>query len=191
MDVVYNADERFAEVFATSVLSLFENNKEGVCYSISMTTRPPRPSEKDGVNYYFVSRETFEESVKNGEFLEWAEYSGNLYGTSKKFVQKNLDLGNNVMLEIETKGAKKVMELFPDCVTIFFTPPSLEELEHRLKGRCTECDEVIQKRLLCAKDELNKIDKYKYNIINDKVEEAYTKLQAIYDFETGKGGNDV
>ena len=96
----------------TILNKFFENNSENVCYSVSVTTRPPRPGEKDGVNYYFVSKEAFERGIKNDEFLEWTEYSGNLYGTNKIFVQKMLDEGKNVVLEIETKGARKVMELF-------------------------------------------------------------------------------
>ena len=168
----------------TILNKFFENNKENVCYSVSMTTRKPRPVEVDGVNYFFVSKEEFEKAVKNDEFLEWAEYSGNYYGTNKNFVYEKLNNGVNVILEIETQGAKKVMEKFPDCISIFFAPPSLEELEHRLRGRHTEDEASIQKRLNAVKLELCCIENYKYNIINDEVEAAYNKLQAVYDYET-------
>lgn len=169
----------------TILNKFFENNKEGVCYSVSMTTRAPRPVEVDGVNYFFVSREEFEHAVKNDEFLEWAEYSGNLYGTNKNFVNQKLNEGVNVILEIETQGASKVMEQFKDCVSIFFAPPDLEELETRLRGRHTEDEESIRKRLDVVKTELSFVEKYKYNIVNDEVETAYNKLQAVYDFESG------
>lgn len=170
----------------TILNKFFENNKENVCYSVSMTTRKPRPVEIDGVNYFFVSKEEFEKAVKNDEFLEWAEYSGNCYGTNKNFVYEKLNNGVNVILEIETQGAKKVMEKFPDCISIFFAPPSLEELEHRLRGRHTEDEASIRKRLNAVKLELSCIENYKYNIINDEVEAAYNKLQAVYDYETSE-----
>ncbi len=168
----------------TILNKFFENNKENVCYSVSMTTRKPRPVEVNGVNYFFVSKEEFEKAVKNDEFLEWAEYSGNYYGTNKNFVYEKMNNGVNVILEIETQGAKKVMEKFPDCISIFFAPPNLEELEHRLRGRHTEDEDSIQKRLNAVKLELCCIENYKYNIINDEVETAYNKLQAVYDYET-------
>ncbi len=170
----------------TILNKFFDNNRDNVCYSVSMTTRAPRPVEVDGINYFFVTKEEFDRAVSNDEFLEWAEYSGNFYGTSRKFVEDKLNEGENVILEIETKGASKVMEKFPDCVSIFFAPPSLEELEARLRGRCTEDEASIQKRLEVVKFELSVIDKYKYNIINDEVENAYNKLQAVYDYETSK-----
>ncbi len=167
----------------TILNKFFENNKNGVVYSVSMTTRKPRPVEKDGVNYFFVTEEEFKNAVVNDEFLEWAEYSGNFYGTNKKFVLEKLNQGINVILEIETAGARSVMEKFPDCVTIFFAPPDLDELEARLRGRKTEDEASIQNRLNAVKKELLVIDKYKYNIVNDEVDSALSKLQAIYDYE--------
>lgn len=169
----------------TILTKFFENNKNDVCYSVSMTTRKPRPVEINGVHYFFVDENTFKKAIENDEFLEWANYSGNYYGTNKNFVLEKLNNGINVILEIETNGAKKVMEKFPDCISIFFAPPSLEELEHRLRGRNTEDEESIKKRLEVVKSELMMIDKYKYSIINDEVENALNKLQAVYDFETG------
>ena len=164
----------------------FDNNGNDVCYSVSMTTRNPRPSEVNGVNYFFVSRDEFKTAVQNDEFLEWAEYSGNYYGTNKKFVEEKLNEGTNVILEIETKGAKKIMEKFPDCITVFFAPPDLNELESRLRGRHTEDENSIKKRLDIVKFELSMIERFKYNIVNDEVENAYNKFQAIYDFETAR-----
>ena len=169
----------------TILTKFFENNKNDVCYSVSMTTRKPRPVEINGVHYFIVDEDTFKKAIENDEFLEWANYSGNYYGTNKNFVLEKLNNGINVILEIETNGAKKVMEKFPDCISIFFAPPSLEELEHRLRGRNTEDEESIKKRLEVVKSELMMIDKYKYSIINDEVENALNKLQAVYDFETG------
>ncbi len=174
----------------TILNKFFQNNRENICYSISMTTRSPRPNEVDGVNYFFVTREEFIETVDNDGFLEWAEYSGNLYGTNKKFVNKRLDSGMNVLLEIETHGALKVMEKFPNCVTIFFAPPDLAELEARLRGRHTEDEATIQKRLNAVKSELAVSNKYKHIIINDEVEKALNKLQEIFDFETKEVNNE-
>ncbi|MCD8024776.1 MAG: guanylate kinase [Candidatus Gastranaerophilales bacterium] len=168
-----------------TILEKFFNNNKNIYFSVSMTTRCPRPNEKEGVNYFFVSNEEFDRAVKNDELLEWTEYSGNFYGTSKKFVENALLKGVDVLLEIETQGAKKVMEKFPDCITIFFAPPSFEELESRLRGRHTEDENAIQKRLSAVRDELSMAEKFKYNIVNDEVESAYTKLQAVYDFESG------
>ena len=167
----------------TILNEFFKNNKENVFFSVSMTTRLPRPNEKNGVNYIFVSDEIFKNAIENDEFLEWAEYSGHYYGTNKKTVTDKLNAGINVILEIETNGAKKVMRKFKDAVTIFIVPPSVDELEARLRGRKTEDEESIQKRLDAVKTELKLLDKYKYNIINDEVESAYQKLQSIYDYE--------
>ena len=170
----------------TILSEFFKKNKENVFFSVSMTTRKPREGEKDGVNYIFVSEEVFKKAIENDEFLEWAEYSGHYYGTNKNIVLEKLDNGINVILEIETNGAKKVMKKFPDCITIFITPPSIKELETRLRGRHTEDEESIQKRLNAVKNELEVIDKYRYNIVNDEIETAYNKLQSVYDYETNK-----
>lgn len=167
----------------TVLNQFFKNNKNGVFYSVSMTTRKPRPVEVNGVDYLFVSNEEFKLALQNDEFLEWAEYSGNYYGTNKKIVIDKLNQGINVVLEIETNGAKKVMDIFPNCITVFFTPPTLEELEQRLRGRKTEDEASIQKRLSAYKEELKMLDKYKYNIVNDEVDSACLKLQSIYDYE--------
>ncbi len=166
-----------------TILEKFFHNNNNIIYSISQTTRKPRPGEVHGVNYFFVTKEEFENSIKNDEFLEWAKYSDNYYGTNKKFVLKALNKGADVILEIETQGAQKIMEKFPDCVTIFFTPPNFDELEKRLRGRNTEDEDAIKKRLDKVKEELQLAKNYKYNIENDEIENALTKLQKVYDEE--------
>ncbi len=166
-----------------TILKKFFESNHNIVYSISETTRKPRPGEVHGVNYFFVEKEDFEKSIKNDEFLEWAKYSDNYYGTKKNFVLKALSQGADVLLEIETQGAKKIMEKFPDCITIFFTPPNLDELEKRLRGRKTEDEEAIQKRLHQVKQELTLAPLYKYSIENDKIEDALEKLQAVYNKE--------
>ncbi len=166
-----------------TILKKFFESNHNIIYSISETTRKPRPGEVHGVNYFFVEKEDFEKSIKNDEFLEWAKYSDNYYGTKKNFVLKALSQGADVLLEIETQGAKKIMEKFPDCITIFFTPPNLDELEKRLRGRKTEDEEAIQKRLHQVKQELTLAPLYKYSIENDKIEDALEKLQAVYNKE--------
>lgn len=174
----------------TILNKFFENNKKNVFYSVSMTTRKPRPVEINGVDYLFVSEEEFKKAVLNDEFLEWAEYSGNYYGTNKKIVLDKLNNGINVILEIETNGAKKIMDKFPNCITIFFLPPTPEDLEKRLRGRQTEDEASIQKRLSAYKKELTILDRYKYNIVNDEVEIAYNKLQSVYDYEISNNENE-
>ena len=167
----------------TVLNKFFEHNKGDIIYSVSCTTRSARPGEQDGVNYFFISKEEFENAIKNNEFLEWAKYSDNCYGTKKSFVLEHLKKGISVVLEIETEGAKKVMREYPDCVSIFITPPNMDELEKRLRGRKTECEEAILKRLEAVKRELKEAKNYKYTIVNNKVESAFEELQEIYEKE--------
>ncbi len=167
----------------TVLNKFFEKNKGDIIYSVSATTRKPRLGEKDGINYFFISKEEFEREIKNNEFLEWAKYSDNYYGTKKEFVLNSLKKGVNVILEIETQGAKKVMEQYPDCVSIFIMPPNMSELEKRLRGRKTETEEMILKRLNVVRKELEESKNYKYIVINDKVEKAFEQLQDIYENE--------
>ena len=141
-------------------------------YSISMTTRQPRQGEVDGVDYIFVTREEFEQKIKEGEFLEWAEFVGNYYGTSLTQVNKLREEGKNVILEIEVQGATIVKEKCPDAVTIFIIPPSIEELEKRIRGRRSEAEEIIQQRLAKATQELKLVGNYKYVVCNDDPELA-------------------
>lgn len=145
--------------------------------SISATTRKPRPGEVDGVNYFFTEREDFEQAVENKEFLEWAEFNGNLYGTKQAWVEKNLYKGRNLILEIETKGALQIKAKLPDTVLIFILPPSLEELEHRLRGRNTEDETTIQNRLNEAFREIECSKNYDYKIVNDDLKRALSELE--------------
>lgn len=148
-------------------------------YSVSVTTRPPREGEVDGVNYFFKTREEFEEMIKNGELLEWAEYVGNYYGTPIEYVEKMLNQGKDVILEIEVQGALQVKERMPEGVFIFLMPPSLAELRKRIEGRGTESKEVIEKRMKVAKEEIEMMKKYDYVVENDEVSLAVERIKAI------------
>ena len=168
----------------TILTDFFKRAKEDIIYSISCTTRKPREGEIDGVHYFFKQKEEFEELIRHDAFLEWANYSGNYYGTKKSFVEDNLKKGKSVLLEIELQGAMVIMQKCPNAVSIFIKPPTFEELERRLRGRHSENEESIQRRLSSAKDELRHIDLFKYVIENDKVENAVEKLYNIYLKET-------
>ena len=159
---------------------LLEEFKEHSAFSVSATTRRPRPGEVDGKDYFYISREAFERKIKNNGFLEYAEYAGNLYGTPREWVESILASGKDVILEIEVKGAKQVMENTERQVSIFILPPSFAELERRLRNRGTEEEEKIQKRLLTAKKEMDYADLYQYKIVNDDIETAYQELRRIY-----------
>ena len=141
-------------------------------YSTSMTTRAPREGEVDGVDYFFSSKEEFETAIANGELLEWAEFVGNYYGTPLKEVERLREEGKNVILEIEVQGATQVREKCPDALTIFMIPPSMEELENRIRGRRSEPEEIIQQRLAKAQRELDLVKEYKYVVCNDDPELA-------------------
>ncbi len=141
-------------------------------YSISMTTRKPRNGERDGVDYIFTSKEQFEEAIQNGELLEWAEFVGNYYGTPLAQIEKLRNEGKNVILEIEVQGAQQVTEKVSDCISIFMIPPTMEELENRIRGRQSEAEEVIQERLAKAESEMKLIKNYKYVVCNDDPELA-------------------
>lgn len=162
----------------TVVKELLENNPE-LQLSISATTRYVREGEVDGVNYYFKSREEFLKMIDEGEFLEWAEFCGNCYGTPKKPAMEKLNLGKDVILEIETDGAMQVKKNFPESITIFIAPPSVDTLEERLKGRGTETDEVIKTRIEKAKCELKLIKDYDYVVVNDILEDAIHSIETI------------
>jgi guanylate kinase len=147
--------------------------------SISATTRAPREGEKHGVNYYYITNEEFEAGIAKGEFLENAVFCGNRYGTPKKAVLEMLESGKNVILEIEVQGAMQVRSHYPEGVFVFVIPPSLQELENRLRGRNTETDDVIKKRLERAKQEFALCEKYNYILMNDNLSDALSELEAI------------
>lgn len=155
-------------------------------YSISMTTRQKRENEIDKVNYFFVSREEFEKTIKENDFIEYATYNNNYYGTPRKEIDNKLNKNIDVIAEIEVKGAKKVKELYKDSVLIYILPPSFEELETRLRNRNTEDNATIEKRLNIAKEELKQIDIYDYVVVNNTVEETTNKVINIIESEKSK-----
>jgi len=150
-----------------------------LAYSISMTTRKPREGEVEGVNYFFVSKKRFLEAVKNGELLEHARFVENDYGTPKEYVEKMREAGRNVILEIEIRGAKQVLEKCPDALSIYIVPPSIEELERRLRERSSEDEETILKRISKAKQELKDIDFYEHIVCNDDLDKAVEEVRQI------------
>lgn len=162
----------------TIVKQLF-SELENIKFSISCTTRERRAGEKEAVNYFFKSREEFEAMITDDEFLEHAEFVGNYYGTPRQFVDDTLASGNDVFLEIEVQGALQVMKKCPEALTIFLIPPSLVELERRLRQRGTETEEVLQKRLEKAKEEMKFTGQFKFTVVNDDVDIAVRKLKAL------------
>lgn len=158
--------------------ALLEKNT-GLNISISATTRSPRDGEADGVNYFFLDCSTFENMIKNDEFLEYARVYDNYYGTPKKYVEDMLESGKNVILEIDIQGALNVKKSFDDGVFIFILPPSMEELKNRIKKRGSETEESLLKRFKAAYKEINYVSKYNYVVINDTVENAVEKLESI------------
>ncbi|ATE61795.1 guanylate kinase [Thauera sinica] len=152
---------------------------ERVQLSISYTTRPPRPGEEDGREYHFVDIPTFRTLRDRGEFLEWAEVHGNYYATSKVWLKEQIAAGRDTLLEIDWQGAQQVRKVFPDAVGVFILPPSLEELERRLRGRNTDSDDVINRRLLAARGEMRHVSEFDYVIINNELQIALEDLVAV------------
>ncbi|GGK14120.1 guanylate kinase [Caldalkalibacillus thermarum] len=148
-------------------------------YSVSVTTRPPREGEVDGVNYFFKTKEEFEDMIKRDEFLEWARYVNHYYGTPRRYVEEQLNAGRDVLLEIEVQGALQVKKKFPQGIFIFLVPPSLKELEQRIVSRGTESRDVIHNRMVVAREELEMMKHYDYVVVNDKVELACDRIEAI------------
>ena len=147
--------------------------------SISMTTRAPREGERDGIEYFFTTREKFEETIANDGLIEYAQYVGNYYGTPRAYVESQLEAGKDVILEIEIQGALKVKKQYPDCLLLFVTPPSAKELEKRLVGRGTETAEVIAKRLARAVEESQGIEDYDYIVVNDDLDLCVKQLHSL------------
>ena len=148
-------------------------------YSVSATTRQPRQGEIDGINYHFISKDKFEELIENSGMLEYASYCDNYYGTPKQKVDEMLDAGKDVILEIEVKGAMKIMEKCPEALFIFILPPSIKELRRRLVKRGTEAVEIVEKRISQAEGEIKNADKYDYAMVNGDLEEAISDLLSI------------
>ena len=152
---------------------------DNIVLSVSATTRQIRKGEQDGVHYYFLSTDKFEDMIAKGELLEWAKYCENYYGTPLEPINRNLEKGINVVLNIEVQGAMQVMEKLPTAVSVFIMPPSLEILEQRLRNRGTDSDEAIAKRLLTAQSEMALAEKYSYTVINDDLNTAVKELSDI------------
>jgi guanylate kinase len=169
-----------------TVLSKLFENRSGLFYSISATTRSPRQGEVNGKEYYFLTKQDFEQKIEQGEMLEYASYCGNYYGTPASAVEEQCSKGYDTVLEIEVQGAMLVKKACPKCVTIFISPPSMQELERRLRGRGTERDEVIKNRLEMAMREIGSAGAYDYIVVNDDVEAAALKIDSIISAEKCK-----
>ena len=153
--------------------------RDDLCFSVSVTTRPPRPGEVDGKDYFFISSEQFDRMVENNELLEHASYVQNSYGTPRSYVEDRLEKGFNVILDIEVQGARQVFEKVPDAVSVFVLPPSMQVLEQRLSARGTETEQTIAARLTRARQEIQEADFYQYMIVNDKIDNAAAELNAV------------
>lgn len=169
----------FAGTGKGTLMKKLLENYDNYALSVSATTRQPRPGEENGVSYFFVSREEFEDMIERDELLEHACYVGNYYGTPRAYVEEQLGKGKDVILEIEIQGALKIQEKFPDALLLFVVPPSASELEARLTGRGTETSDVIEKRLRRAVQEADGIEKYDYIVVNDSLEECTKELHGI------------
>lgn len=172
----------------STVIAHLMKRRSDICFSVSATTRPPRKGETDGVDYFFVSRERFEELVRAGAFLEHAEYVGNSYGTPVNYVEAKLAEGLNVILDIEVSGAAEVKRLRPDAVMVFVLPPSSLELERRLRSRHTDSEETIRGRMEQARREYSQAENYDYLVINGSPDTAAGELDAILTAEHCKTG---
>ncbi len=162
-----------------TVVSLVREREKDVIFSVSATSRSPRPGEIDGRNYFFVTRERFEEMIQGNELLEWVDYCGNYYGTPKAYVESELEKGRIVLLEIDVEGANNIKKQYPQCILVFIMPPSLEELRRRITKRGTETPEVIENRLKRAENEMRYSESYDHIIMNDTVEEAADRFLKI------------
>ena len=171
-----------------TVLAQYLKNHPEAAFSVSATTRKPRPGERDGVDYHFVSRERFLEMLEAGEILEHTQYNGNYYGSPAGPIRKELEVGRDVILEIEVDGAAQIRQRFPEALLIFVLPPSFEELERRLTGRGTESADEIQGRLAAARREIGEASRYDFLLVNDDAGEAVRRLSVL--IEAGRYAPD-
>ncbi len=169
-----------------TVLDKIKQNGYVFDKTISATTRDMRPGETDGVDYYFLSEESFKEKINNGEFAEYTLYNGNYYGTLKTEIENRVNNGGCVLLKIEVEGGANIKKMFPDSFSIFVFPPSLEELERRLRGRGTETEESFQNRYKVAIDEMSKAPEYDYVVINDDIDLCVEKVCGILEAEKNR-----
>ena len=163
----------------STVIAALMRRRSDIRFSVSATTRAPRPGEAEGVNYFFRTHEQFQQMIAQDAFLEHAEYVGNHYGTPSAPVEDNLNAGYHVMLDIEVQGAEQVLQKRPDAVSVFLCPPSMAELERRLRGRGTDSEEKIQGRMDRARREYARAKNYAYIVVNDDAEKAAAELDAI------------
>lgn len=170
----------------TITQALLDNYHDEYALSISATTRTPRNGEQEGVHYFFLTKEAFEQMISEGAFLEYAQYVGNYYGTPKKYVEDQLALGKNVILEIEIQGALQVKKMMPQALLLFITPPSAKELKARLQGRGTETEEVIASRMARAIQEAEGCEVYDYLVVNDQLEDTVNRIHQIIQSEKCK-----
>ena len=184
--VVYSG---FSGVGKGTIMKEMLKREESFRLSVSATTRAPRPGEVDGREYYFITKEKFLKMIDNDEFLEYAQYADNYYGTPQKAVEDMLNEGYNVFLEIEVQGGVQIMEKCPDCLSIFIVPPSLEVLEQRLRGRGTETEEIIEKRMKTALVEQGYTSQYDFVVENDIVEKTVDDIINIVKTEKEKRNN--
>lgn len=172
-----------------TLVALLRDKHPNLGLTVSATTRAPRAGEIEGKSYYFLTPEQFASKISAGEFLEWADVHGNLYGTLKSEVERNLALGHSLVLEIDVQGGLNVRSVFPDVKLIFIAPPSMEELVSRLKGRGTEDDETIAIRLKTAKREMELMDAYDATIVNDDLDQALLELERLIESYEMDGGS--
>lgn len=163
----------------TTLVKLLMQHDTAVHPSVSFTTRPPRPGEVNGREYHFIDQARFTAMCEAGDFVEWAEVHGNFYGTSRHWLQERIAAGDEVLLEIDWQGARQVRAAFPDAITLFVLPPSMNELERRLRGRGTDAEEVVARRLAAAMDEMRHVSEFDFVIINDELNVALADLLAI------------
>lgn len=163
----------------TTIRGAIEKKCPGIRFAVSLTTREPRPGEKDGVDYYFIDKQEFQAGIESGRFLEWAEVFENYYGTDRQQVEELLKKGYQVILDIDVKGASQVKAHFPDVTTIFVLPPSMDALEKRLRKRGTEDDVVVIKRLETARWEISQAPWFDYVVVNDQLDEAIFQVRSI------------
>ena len=181
----------FAGAGKGTIMKQLVSEYDNYALSVSATSRNPRPGEVDGVNYFFKSREEFEEMIKNDELIEHAEYVGNYYGTPKAFVEKQLQEGKNVILEIEVQGAMNIKAQYPNAILIFITTKDVDTLYERLKGRGSETDDVIKKRMTRAAEEAESMEAYEFIVVNDDIEECVDAVNSIVVSEACRKENNT
>lgn len=170
----------------STIIKEILRNRSDLVYSISATTRSKRDNEVDGVDYFFISEDEFKQKIERGEFIEWEQFYDYYYGTLKSFVDQELEKGNNLVLELDVKGALSIKKIYKEAVLIFIQPPSIEELKQRLEQRRTETEEDFQKRIDRAEMELAQKDKFDYRVLNVDIEKAKQDVNKIIDKEINK-----